>query len=173
MGKFWRWHINFCPGWKAYFKSLPANEQEALRKKYQFTKYWTDEGRKEISLPHCSSDMGASGYPDNHQGHEGIQHCTILTNRGMADTHGVGYRYVSSDIPKDGKAILRTDSRFARKECAMADLPDTRLVHHSLHDGARHRPQADAACPYPVHRFLLFGIRADANRICFPILARM
>ena len=39
MGKFWRWHINFCPGWKAYFKSLPANEQEALRKKYQFTKY--------------------------------------------------------------------------------------------------------------------------------------
>lgn len=19
MGKFWRWHINFCPGWKAYF----------------------------------------------------------------------------------------------------------------------------------------------------------
>ncbi len=38
-GRFWRWHINFCPGWKAYFKSLPADQQQALRKKYQFTKY--------------------------------------------------------------------------------------------------------------------------------------
>ena len=21
LGKFWRWHINFCPGWKGYFTS--------------------------------------------------------------------------------------------------------------------------------------------------------
>ncbi len=21
-GRFWRWHINFCPGWKGYFTSL-------------------------------------------------------------------------------------------------------------------------------------------------------
>ena len=28
MGKFWRWHINFCPGWKAYFQSLaPKNRR--------------------------------------------------------------------------------------------------------------------------------------------------
>ena len=39
MGRFWRWHINFCPGWKAYFTSLPADQQQALREKYQFTKY--------------------------------------------------------------------------------------------------------------------------------------
>jgi hypothetical protein len=39
MGHFWRWHINFCPGWKAYFTSLPAEEQQKLRDKYQFTKY--------------------------------------------------------------------------------------------------------------------------------------
>ena len=39
MGRFWRWHINFCPGWKAYFTSLPAEEQQALREKYQFKKY--------------------------------------------------------------------------------------------------------------------------------------
>lgn len=38
-GRFWCWHINFCPGWKAYFKSLPADQQQALREKYQFTKY--------------------------------------------------------------------------------------------------------------------------------------
>jgi len=38
-GRFWRWHINFCPGWKAYFKSLPHDEQEDLRAKYHFNKY--------------------------------------------------------------------------------------------------------------------------------------
>ncbi len=21
LGKLWRWHINFCPGWKTYFTS--------------------------------------------------------------------------------------------------------------------------------------------------------
>ena len=39
-GRFWRWHINFCPGWKAYFTQLPEAEQQALREKYSFTKYF-------------------------------------------------------------------------------------------------------------------------------------
>jgi len=39
MGRFWRWHINFCPGWKAYFTSLSDAEKDELRKKYQFSKY--------------------------------------------------------------------------------------------------------------------------------------
>lgn len=39
LGKFWRWHINFCPGWEGYFHSLTPPEQEELRKKYNFTKY--------------------------------------------------------------------------------------------------------------------------------------
>jgi len=39
VGRFWRWHINFCPGWKAYFTSLPAEKQQELRIKYQFVKY--------------------------------------------------------------------------------------------------------------------------------------
>lgn len=39
MGRFWRWHINFCPGWKAYFLSLSIEEQQALREKYNFSKY--------------------------------------------------------------------------------------------------------------------------------------
>ena len=38
-GRFWRWHINFCPGWKAYFTSLPKQEQQVLREKYSFDKY--------------------------------------------------------------------------------------------------------------------------------------
>ena len=39
MGRFWRWHINFCPGWKAYFTSLSDEQKDEIRKKYQFTKY--------------------------------------------------------------------------------------------------------------------------------------
>ena len=36
VGRFWRWHINFCPGWKAYFNSLPDSGKEEIRKKYNF-----------------------------------------------------------------------------------------------------------------------------------------
>ena len=39
MGKFWHWHINFCPGWKSYFTSLTPDEKEELRLKYKFKKY--------------------------------------------------------------------------------------------------------------------------------------
>ena len=38
-GRFWRWHINFCPGWKAYFNSLSEEQKAALREKYSVTKY--------------------------------------------------------------------------------------------------------------------------------------
>lgn len=39
IGRFWRWHINFCPGWKAYFLSLGEAERDELQTKYHFTKY--------------------------------------------------------------------------------------------------------------------------------------
>ena len=39
LGRFWRWHINFCPGWKAYFTSQSEEKKAELRAKYQFTKY--------------------------------------------------------------------------------------------------------------------------------------
>ena len=39
LGRFWRWHINFCPGWKGYFTSLSDEQKDELRTKYQFTKY--------------------------------------------------------------------------------------------------------------------------------------
>ena len=31
MGRFWRWHINFCPGWKGYFTSLNDEKKAELR----------------------------------------------------------------------------------------------------------------------------------------------
>ncbi len=36
LGRVWRWHTNFCPGWKAYMKSLPDDEKQALVEKYNF-----------------------------------------------------------------------------------------------------------------------------------------
>ena len=30
LGRFWRWHINFCPGWRSYF-SRQSEEKKAER----------------------------------------------------------------------------------------------------------------------------------------------
>ena len=34
IGRFWRWHINFCPGWKGYMNSLDEEKRILLIKKY-------------------------------------------------------------------------------------------------------------------------------------------
>jgi hypothetical protein len=39
LSRFWRWHINFCPGWKKYFSALPADEKGRVAEQYKFTKY--------------------------------------------------------------------------------------------------------------------------------------
>jgi len=39
LGRIWRWHIGFCPGWKAYITSLPSDERIVLAKKYKLKKY--------------------------------------------------------------------------------------------------------------------------------------
>ena len=39
IGRLWRWHINFCPGWKRYFVSLPAEEKAKVAEQYNFRKY--------------------------------------------------------------------------------------------------------------------------------------
>ncbi len=38
MGRFWRWHINFCPGWKGYLGSLSDEDRKAVCEKYNFKK---------------------------------------------------------------------------------------------------------------------------------------
>jgi len=35
LGRFWRWHINWCPGWKAYLKSLPEEKLSEVRSRYK------------------------------------------------------------------------------------------------------------------------------------------
>ena len=39
LGRFWRWHINFCPGFKGYFTHQDEETKNALREKYDFKKY--------------------------------------------------------------------------------------------------------------------------------------
>ncbi|MGQ1784710.1 MULTISPECIES: hypothetical protein [unclassified Saccharicrinis] len=34
IGRFWRWHITFCPGWKGYMKSLDEDKKQEIKLKY-------------------------------------------------------------------------------------------------------------------------------------------
>ncbi|KJF44782.1 hypothetical protein [Draconibacterium sediminis] len=34
-GRFWRWHINWCPGWKGYMKSLDEAERAEIKQHYR------------------------------------------------------------------------------------------------------------------------------------------
>ncbi len=38
LGRIWRWHIGFCPGWKSYMKSLSDAEKKKIVKKYSLKK---------------------------------------------------------------------------------------------------------------------------------------
>lgn len=37
-GRVWRWHIKFCPGWKAYLASMDEEERSAVCQKYNYKK---------------------------------------------------------------------------------------------------------------------------------------
>ena len=39
LGRLWRWHINFCPGWKAYCTRQDEKTKAELRGQYNFHKY--------------------------------------------------------------------------------------------------------------------------------------
>ena len=38
LGRLWRWHADWCPGWKSYMKSLPDLEREQIAEQYGFKK---------------------------------------------------------------------------------------------------------------------------------------
>jgi len=39
LGRLWKWHIGWCPGWKGYITSLPSDERISLAEKYDLKKY--------------------------------------------------------------------------------------------------------------------------------------
>ena len=38
-GRIWRFHAGWCPGWKAYMRSLPEGERIALAETYDMPKF--------------------------------------------------------------------------------------------------------------------------------------
>lgn len=38
LGRLWRWHINWCPGWNKYYKTLDDRAKKGIAEKYQFIK---------------------------------------------------------------------------------------------------------------------------------------
>ncbi|MBL1215523.1 MAG: hypothetical protein HND52_19310 [Ignavibacteriae bacterium] len=39
LGRLWRWHAGWCPGWKSYMNSLPAEKRNSLAEKYDLSKF--------------------------------------------------------------------------------------------------------------------------------------
>ncbi len=39
LGRLWRWHANWCPGWKSYMTSLPEEEKGEIAAKYNMKKF--------------------------------------------------------------------------------------------------------------------------------------
>jgi hypothetical protein len=37
-GRFWKWHIGFCPGWKHYMNSLEQEERDTIKANYKLAK---------------------------------------------------------------------------------------------------------------------------------------
>jgi hypothetical protein len=34
LGRIWKWHTGWCPGWKSYVKSLPTEERRQIKERY-------------------------------------------------------------------------------------------------------------------------------------------
>jgi len=39
LGRIWRWHTGWCPGWKKYITSLPDEQRIELAQRYGLKKY--------------------------------------------------------------------------------------------------------------------------------------
>jgi len=39
LGRVWRWHANWCPGWNRYMRSLPEKERGTIAEKYDMSKF--------------------------------------------------------------------------------------------------------------------------------------
>jgi len=39
LGRLWRWHAGWCPGWRKYMQSLPAEERAELARNYGLKRY--------------------------------------------------------------------------------------------------------------------------------------
>jgi hypothetical protein len=35
LGRIWKWHTRWCPGWKSYLKSLPPDRRQEIEARYR------------------------------------------------------------------------------------------------------------------------------------------
>lgn len=39
LGRLWRWHANWCPGWKGFMESLQEEERKRIAEQYDMKKF--------------------------------------------------------------------------------------------------------------------------------------
>lgn len=39
LGRMWRWHAGWCPGWNRYMRSLPGRERQEIARAYKMEKF--------------------------------------------------------------------------------------------------------------------------------------
>lgn len=39
LGRIWRWHANWCPGWKSYMNSLPEEKRFQIASNYKMNQF--------------------------------------------------------------------------------------------------------------------------------------
>jgi len=56
IGRLWRWHINWCPGWKKYISSLPDEDQNRISRTYNMKKYQNGDETIGVELQEQASN---------------------------------------------------------------------------------------------------------------------
>ena len=56
IGRLWRWHINWCPGWKRYITSLPIEDRNRISRTYNMKKYQNWDGTIGVELQERASN---------------------------------------------------------------------------------------------------------------------
>lgn len=56
IGRLWRWHINWCPGWKRYISSLPDEDRNRISRTYNMKKYQNQDGTIGVELQEQASN---------------------------------------------------------------------------------------------------------------------
>ena len=56
IGRLWRWHINWCPGWKRYITSLPDEDRNRISRTYNMKKYQNRDGTIGVELQEQASN---------------------------------------------------------------------------------------------------------------------
>ena len=56
IGRLWRWHINWCPGWKRYITSLPDEDRNRISRTYNMKKNQNRDGTIGVELQEQASN---------------------------------------------------------------------------------------------------------------------